>query len=268
MQNNKAMIYSENGYHFIFAMLEVQQLSVNYRGLQALESITFHLQAGQVVGLIGPNGAGKSTLFKALLGLIPVISGKVTYQDKLLKSQKQRVAYVPQRSQIDWDYPITVWNVVMMARTLSSGWFHNHSQRSKAVVKEALQKVEMLHLSDRKISDLSGGQQQRVFLARALAQEVDLFLFDEPLAGVDKKTEELILDIYSNLKAEGKTLLVSCHEWGQALNNYDRLILLNQSLIAHGSPQEVMTLENIQSAYGSSKQVRRLINPLESIMAC
>jgi manganese/iron transport system ATP-binding protein len=249
-------------------MLEVQDLSVNYRGLQALESINFQLQTGQVIGLIGPNGAGKSTLFKALLGLIPVRSGKVIFNGVLLNSQKNRVAYVPQRSQIDWDYPITVENVVMMARTTSSGWFQNHSRRSREIVKTALQKVEMLHLSDRRISDLSGGQQQRVFLARALAQEVDLFLLDEPLAGVDKKTEELILEIYSDLKAAGKTILVSCHEWGQALNNYDQLLLLNQSLIANGSPQAVMTLENIQSAYGVSKQVRRLINPLESVMAC
>jgi len=249
-------------------MLEVKDLSVNYRGLQALESINFQLQTGQVIGLIGPNGAGKSTLFKALLGLIPVRSGKVIFNGVLLNSQKNRVAYVPQRSQIDWDYPITVENVVMMARTTSSGWFQNHSRRSREIVKAALQKVEMLHLSDRRISDLSGGQQQRVFLARALAQEVDLFLLDEPLAGVDKKTEELILEIYSDLKAAGKTILVSCHEWGQALNNYDQLLLLNQSLIANGSPQAVMTLENIQSAYGVSKQVRRLINPLESVMAC
>ncbi len=249
-------------------MLEVKDLSVNYRGLQALESINFQLQTGQVIGLIGPNGAGKSTLFKALLGLIPVRSGKVIFNGVLLNSQKNRVAYVPQRSQIDWDYPITVENVVMMARTTSSGWFQNHSRRSREIVKTALQKVEMLHLSDRRISDLSGGQQQRVFLARALAQEVDLFLLDEPLAGVDKKTEELILEIYSDLKAAGKTILVSCHEWGQALNNYDQLLLLNQSLIANGSPQAVMTLENIQSAYGVSKQVRRLINPLESVMAC
>jgi manganese/iron transport system ATP-binding protein len=249
-------------------MLKVQQLSVNYRGLQALDTITFELQAGQVVGLIGPNGAGKSTLFKALLGLIPTISGQVIYDGKSLKSQKKHVAYVPQRSQIDWDYPVTVWNVVMMARTASLGWFQSCNARSQQIVKAALEKVEMSHLSDRRISDLSGGQQQRVFLARALAQEVDLFLFDEPLAGVDKKTEQLILDIYAELKAQGKILLVSCHEWGQALNNYDRLILLNQSLIANGSPQEVMTPENIQSAYGMSRQVRQLINPLESVMVC
>jgi len=249
-------------------MLEVHELSVSYRGLQALDTITFELQAGQVVGLIGPNGAGKSTLFKALLGLIPIASGKIIYDGKLLKTQKKRVAYVPQRSQIDWDYPVTVWNVVMMARTVSLGWFCHGNVRSHQIVKAALEKVEILHLSDRRISELSGGQQQRVFLARALAQEVDLFLFDEPLAGVDKKTEHLILDIYGDLKAQGKILLVSCHEWGQALNNYDRLILLNQSLIANGAPEEVMTPENIQSAYGMSRQFHQVINSLESVMVC
>lgn len=246
-------------------MLQVQQLSVNYRGLKALESISFRLQAGQVVGLIGPNGAGKSTLFKALLGLVPTISGQVNYFSKSLKSQKQRVAYVPQRSQIDWDYPVTVWNVVMMARTSYSGWFRSSSKYSQEIVKTALQKVEMLGLSDRRINELSGGQQQRVFLARALAQEADLFLFDEPLAGVDKKTEQLILEIYADLKAQDKTLLISCHEWGKTLDNYDRLILLNQSLIANGSPHEVMTPENIQSAYG---MLPRVHHPLESMLVC
>lgn len=247
-------------------MLEVQQLCVNYRGFKALDDIAFQLNTGQIVGLIGPNGAGKSTLFKAMLGLTPIISGKVILDRKLLKLQRNRIAYIPQRSQIDWDYPVTVWNVVMMARTVSLGWFRDRGKYSQEIVREALRKLEILHLSDRRINELSGGQQQRVFLARALAQEVDLFLFDEPLSGVDKKTEQLILNIYSDLKAQGKTLLISCHEWGQALNNYDRLILLNQSLIATGSPQEVMTAENIQSAYGS-KQVRQL-NPLEALMAC
>jgi manganese/iron transport system ATP-binding protein len=246
-------------------MLQVQQLSVNYRGLKALERISFRLKAGQVVGLIGPNGAGKSTLFKALLGLVPIISGQVNYFGKSLKSQKQRVAYVPQRSQIDWDYPVTVWNVVMMSRTSYSGWFCSPSKSSQKIVKTALQKVEMLDLSDRRISELSGGQQQRVFLARALAQEADLFLFDEPLAGVDKKTEQLILKIYADLKAQGKTLLISCHEWGQSLDNYDRLILLNQSLIANGLPHEVMTPENIQYAYGMPNPVH---HALESMLVC
>lgn len=247
-------------------MLEVQQLSVNYRGLQALEAVSFQLRSGIMAGLIGPNGAGKSTLFKALLGLIPVRSGQVFYHGKYLHHQKQRVVYVPQRSQIDWDYPVTVKNVVMMARTPYAGWLCGYSRRSQEIVKQALDRVNMSHLGDRRISELSGGEQQRVFLARALAQEGDLFLLDEPLAGVDKKTEALILNIYTDLKAQGKTLLISCHEWGEALTSYDHLILLNQSLIANGSPAEVMTPENIKSAYGGTNQLLHLAQP--PIMAC
>ncbi len=249
-------------------MLEVQNLSVSYRGVQALQNIDFQLNSGKIVGLIGPNGAGKSTLFKALLGLIPLISGRVFYGGIPIHQQKSKIAYVPQRSQIDWDYPITVGQVVLMGRTAHTGWFRNPNPRSQAIAQEALRKVEIFHLRDRRISDLSGGQQQRAFLARALAQEADLFLLDEPLAGVDKKTEGLIVEIYTQLKAEGKTLFVSCHEWGSALQNYDQLLLLNQSLIANGSPEEVMTLENIQIAYGMSRQMRQLISPLASAIAC
>jgi len=248
-------------------MLEVQQLSVNYRGVRALQGIQFQIHSGQLVGLIGPNGAGKSTLFKALLGLIPIISGQVFYGGMPMQHQKRKIAYVPQRSQIDWDYPITVSQVVMMARTAHTGWFRHANRRSQALVQEALQKLEIWHLRDRPIGDLSGGQQQRVFLARALAQEADLFLLDEPLAGVDKKTEGLIGEIYTQLKHEGKTLFVSCHEWGSALQNYDQLLLLNQTLIANGSPTEVMTLANMEIAYGMSQQMRQLINPL-AVIAC
>lgn len=249
-------------------MLEVRHLSVNYRGIQALEDICFKLAVGRVVGLIGPNGAGKSTLIKAILNLIPIREGQVIYQGLPLKQQRQQVAYVPQRSQIDWDYPITVWNVVMMARTAHAGWFHAPSSASREIVKEALMRVEMFKLRDRQIGELSGGQQQRVFLARAIAQQAKLFLFDEPLTAVDKKTEALILEIYAELKAQGKTLLISCHEWGEALNHYDRLLLLNQRLIANGSPIEVMTLENIQCAYGVCPQPQRFHESKETMYFC
>ncbi|MGA7937642.1 MAG: metal ABC transporter ATP-binding protein [Kovacikia sp.] len=249
-------------------MLEVQHLSVNYRGLQAIEDIGFKLSAGTLVGLIGPNGAGKSTLIKALLNLIPVQTGRVLYQGVSLKQQRQQVAYVPQRSQIDWDYPITVWNVVMMARTVHTGWFHSPSRQSQEIAKEALQRVGMLELRDRPIGALSGGQQQRVFLARALAQQADLFLFDEPLAAVDKKTEALIFEIYADLRSQGKILLISCHEWGATLNRYDRLLLLNQRLVADGSPSTVLTPENIQQAYGVPLYSRPVQEPVESSFFC
>lgn len=238
----------------ILAMLEVQNLSVNYRGVRALEDIRFTLRTGELVGLIGPNGAGKSTLIKAILGLIPRFSGRVLFERNPLHRQRRRVAYVPQRSQIDFDYPITAWNVVLMARTTTTGWFRSPSLSARRLAEAALDRVGMVDLRHRQIGELSGGQQQRVFLARALAQQADLFLLDEPFVGVDKKTEAVILDVFAELKHQGKILLVCSHEWGQALARYDRLLLLNQRLLANDAPHAVMTLENIQRAYGESLQ--------------
>jgi manganese/iron transport system ATP-binding protein len=232
-------------------MLKVQQLAVNYRGLRGLDAVSFQVSPGQLVGIIGPNGAGKSTLLKALLGLVPKSGGQVHYCTCPLHQQLERVSYIPQRSQIDWDYPITVWNVVMMARTRQLGWFRRPSRAAKEMVKAALERVEMLNLRDRRIGELSGGQQQRVFLARALAQQADLFLFDEPFTGVDKKTEAIMLEVFEELRSQGKILLLSTHEWGKSLNQLDRLLLLNQCLIADGSPQQVMTSENLSQAYGT-----------------
>jgi manganese/iron transport system ATP-binding protein len=238
-------------------MLEVQQLAVNYRGRCGLGSVTFRVPAGELVGIIGPNGAGKSTMFKAMLGLIPNVSGAVNYCTCPLHQQLERVAYVPQRSQIDWDYPITVWNVAMMARTRRLGWFRSPGKAAREIVKNALERVEMLHLRDRRIGELSGGQQQRVFLARALAQQADLFLFDEPFTGVDAKTEAIMLAVFAELRHDRKILLVSSHDWGRTLAQLDRLLLLNQSIIADGTPTQVMSPENIQRAYGSSLTVHQ-----------
>jgi manganese/iron transport system ATP-binding protein len=232
-------------------MLNVQQLAVSYRGVRGLDAVSFYIQAGELVGVVGPNGAGKSTMLKAMLGLIPVDSGKVEYDTCPLRRQLDKVAYLPQRSQIDWDYPITVWNVVLMARTRSLGWFRSPGRPAQELVKQALERVEMLDLKHRRIGELSGGQQQRVFLARALAQQADLFLFDEPFTGVDQKTEGIMLDVFEDLRSQGKILLLSTHEWGQSLSQLDRLLLLNQRLIAEGTPQEVMTAENLRQAYGT-----------------
>jgi manganese/iron transport system ATP-binding protein len=232
-------------------MLEVQQLVVNYRSVRGLDAVSFQVSPGQLVGIIGPNGAGKSTLLKALLGLVPKSSGVVRYCTCPLHQQLERVSYIPQRSQIDWDYPITVWSVVMMARTRQLGWLRSHSKAAKEIVKAALARVEMLDHRDRRIGELSGGQQQRVFLARALAQQADLFLFDEPFTGVDKKTEAIMLEVFEELRSQGKILLLSTHEWGQSLGQLDRLLLFNQHLIADGSPQQVMTPENLSQAYGT-----------------
>lgn len=248
-------------------MLEVEHLSVNYRDVQALDGIGFHLHAGELVGLIGPNGAGKSTLLKAVLGLIPKTTGRVLFQGRPLRRQRQRIAYVPQRSQIDWNYPITAWNVVMMAQTPRLGWGRSPNRAAYHRTLAALEQVDLLSLRHRQIGELSGGQQQRVFLARALAQDADLFFFDEPFTGIDKKTEDIMVRVFDDLKQQGKSLLVCSHEWGDELRRYDRLLLLNRNLLADDRPDSVMTLENIQRAYGSNIQpIQR--SRVESFLAC
>ncbi|MBR8827895.1 MAG: metal ABC transporter ATP-binding protein [Gomphosphaeria aponina SAG 52.96 = DSM 107014] len=233
-------------------MLEVQDLAVNYRGVVAVENISFSLAPGQIVGIIGPNGAGKSSLIKAILGLIPVQQGRVTFRSRALSRQLAQVAYIPQRAQIDWDYPITVQNVAMMARIRHTGLFRAPSRQSKVIVQNALERVGMWELRHRQIGELSGGQQQRVFLAQALAQEAELFLFDEPFVGVDKKTEAMIFEVFDQLKTEGKILLVVGHELREASREYDRFLLINKKLIANGSRSEVITPENLQQAYGDN----------------
>jgi manganese/iron transport system ATP-binding protein len=233
-------------------MLEVKHLAVNYRGISAVEDVSFCLESGQIVGIIGPNGAGKSTTIKAMLGLIPIESGIIKYRSRPLAKQLKQVAYIPQRSQIDWDFPIVVRSVVMMGRICHTGWFRSYSRQSKEIVRSALEKVGMWELRNRQIGELSGGQQQRVFLAQALAQEAELFFFDEPFVGVDKKTEKVIFEVFDRLKAEGKTLLVVGHELAEASRKYDRFLLINKQLIANGSRSEVITSENIQKAYGDN----------------
>ncbi|NEO32256.1 MAG: metal ABC transporter ATP-binding protein [Symploca sp. SIO3C6] len=231
-------------------MLEVHNLAVSYRNTWAISDITFSLKPGQSVALLGPNGAGKSTMVKAMLGLIPIASGTVKFCSDPLLKQLQRVAYVPQRTQIDWDYPITVWNVAMTSRTKYTGWFRQPSRQSLEIVRAALERVGMLEYCHCQIGELSGGQQQRVFLARALAQQAELLFFDEPFVGVDKKTEEIIFEIFAELKLHNKTLLVVSHDLGTSLEKYDQLLLLNKQLIAVGSREQVLTADNLNKAYG------------------
>lgn len=233
-------------------MLEVEHLDVNYRGIVAIEDVSFRAFPGQIIGIIGPNGAGKSTLVKAILGLIPSVNGIIKYRNSSIKKQLNSIAYVPQRTQLDWDYPITVQNVVMMARTASTGWFRNPSRESKEIVKSALHRVGMWEFRSRQIGELSGGQQQRVFLARALAQQADLFFFDEPFVGIDKTTEDIMFNIFKELKRDGKILILITHDLGETLTKYDYLLLLNKHIIAKGSIKEVVTTENLQRAYGNN----------------
>ncbi len=232
------------------AAIAVSNLGVYYRTVEALTNITLNVASGRVTGMIGPNGAGKSTLLKAMLGLIPASAGSVVYKGQSLQDWLEVVAYVPQRSQIDWTYPATVWDVVMMGRVRKTGWFRRFSTVSRAKAKEALERVEMSAYRNRPIGQLSGGQQQRVFLARSLAQEADIFFFDEPFVGVDQKTESILFNIFRELADAGKIVLVVNHDLGKSITNFDDLILLNKELIAFGDRQNVLKEENLYRAYG------------------
>ncbi|WP_035987469.1 metal ABC transporter ATP-binding protein [Leptolyngbya sp. KIOST-1] len=234
----------------IASKLIVDHLSVNYRDVQALRNVNLTLRPGKLVGIFGPNGAGKSTLIKAMLGLMPVVTGQVSYGNAPLAHQRDRVAYVPQRSQIDWTFPATVWDVVMMGRVKKTGWFNRFSATSRQVATAALERVDMLAFRDRPIGALSGGQQQRVFLARALAQEADIFCFDEPFVGVDQKTEAVLFRIFRELAQAGNIVLVINHDLGESITNFDQLILLNKEVIAAGPRDWVLTRDNMTRAYG------------------
>ncbi|WP_414756653.1 metal ABC transporter ATP-binding protein [Anabaena sp. CCY 9910] len=232
------------------ATINISHLGVHYRTQEALRDVNCIVKPGRITGIFGPNGAGKSTLMKAMLGLVPVSSGKVLYQEKLLMQQLGKVAYVPQRSQIDWTYPAVVWDVVMMGRVKKTGWLRSFSAVSRQVAKNALERVGMLDYCDRPIGQLSGGQQQRVFLARALAQQADIFCFDEPLVGIDQKTQTVIFEVFHELAAANKIVLVVNHDLGESISHFDDLVLLNRELIATGSRQQVLTEDNLHQAYG------------------
>lgn len=230
--------------------ITITHLGVNYRQLQALQDINCVVRAGRLTGIIGPNGAGKSTLLKGMLGLVPTARGRVLYHNKPLIAQLEKVAYVPQRSQIDWTYPATVWDVVMMGRVKKTGWLRSFSATSRHIAADALERLGMSAYRNRPIGQLSGGQQQRVFIARAIAQEAEIFCFDEPFVGVDQKTEAVIFDIFHQLADAGKIVIVVNHDLGKSITHFDDLILLNQELIASGSRQQVLIEEHLYGAYG------------------
>lgn len=229
--------------------INITHVGVNYRAQEALRDINCIIKPGRITGIFGPNGAGKSTLMKAILGLVSMSSGQVLYKNQPLMQQLEKVAYVPQRSQIDWNYPATVWDVVMMGRVKKTGWLRSFSTVSRQIAKQALERVGIGELKNRPIGELSGGQQQRVFLARALTQEAEIFCFDEPFVGIDQKTQAIIFEVFQELAKNNKIVLVVNHDLGESITHFDDLILLNCELIATGSRQQVLTEENLNRAY-------------------
>ena len=230
--------------------LEVHDLTAGYHKKPVLWGIDLQVPKGKLVGIVGPNGAGKSTLIKAAMGQVPLSSGWVKIFGKPYNENRRRVGYVPQRESVDWDFPVTVMDVVMMGRYGHVGWFKRPKKADKEIARDCLDKVKMLPFANRQISNLSGGQQQRVFLARALAQESDVYFMDEPFAGVDAATESAIITLLHELREKGKTLLVVHHDLPTARNYFDQLLLLNMRVVAYGNTEDVFTYDLLQKTYG------------------
>lgn len=230
--------------------LELHDVTVSYQKKPVLYGVDLQIPEGSLVGLIGPNGAGKSTLIRAVMGLLPLSSGWVKIFGESFKDARKRVGYVPQREEVDWDFPVNVMDVVLMGRYGRLGLFKRPGKEDREKAREALDKVSMLPFAQRQISNLSGGQQQRVFLARALAQESDLYLMDEPFAGVDAATERAIIALLQELKSRGKTILVVHHDLTTAREYFDRLVLLNMRVVATGPTEQIFTAELLQKTYG------------------
>ncbi|TMW73832.1 metal ABC transporter ATP-binding protein [Alteribacter natronophilus] len=235
--------------------IDVRELSVHYHGHLALKNINFSVDKGQLIGVIGPNGAGKSTLIKAILGL-ERSKGEVSLFGSSVKAFRKQISYVPQRNMIDWDFPVRVKDAVLMGRYAHIPWYRlRSSKKDRRKAEEALDKVGMIEFADRQIGELSGGQQQRVFIARALAQDADVFFLDEPFVGIDIKSEEIIVRLLHQLRDSGKTIFVVHHDLSKVEKYFDHLILLNQELIGAGAVKEIYTPEFLKKAYQGSAAV-------------
>jgi len=235
--------------------ITVEGLSVSYDKKRVLNNVYLRVEEGKLIGVIGPNGAGKSTLFKSILGLVESNTGTIKIFGKDIKDNRKRVAYVPQRDEVDWTFPATVKDIVLMGRFPAKSILQRMDAIDHTKAKEAMEELSILDLADRQIGALSGGQQQRVFLARALCQEADILMLDEPFVGVDITTEEHIIRVLRKLSTEGKTLLVVHHDLSTVRSYFNQVILINQRLIAYGNTEATFIPENISKTYGAPHTV-------------
>jgi ABC-type Mn2+/Zn2+ transport system ATPase subunit len=233
-------------------MINIEGLTVSYDKRLALSNVYLKIQEGNLYGILGPNGAGKSTFFKAILGLLKPDAGKITFNVSKADQLKRKMAYIPQKDHIDWQFPATVEDVVMMGRYPHKGVFERINKYDKLLAKNAIETLGLSAFSKQQIGSLSGGQQQRVFIARALCQEAEIYLFDEPFVGVDVTTEKTIIEVMKSLRDKKNTLLVVHHDLSKVNEYFDRVILLNQRLIAEGKTEDVMTQELLALAYGGT----------------
>jgi len=230
--------------------VEIHDMTVAYHRKPVLWDVDLTVPEGKLVGIVGPNGAGKSTLIKAALGLVPLVSGKVEFYGKPYRQQRHLVGYVPQRESVDWDFPVSALDVVLMGTYGRLGWVRRPGRRERAEAHECLERVAMADYAQRQIRQLSGGQQQRIFLARALAQDALIYFMDEPFVGVDAATESAIVKLLQSLRARGKTVMVVHHDLQTVTDYFDHVILLNMRLVAAGPTDSTFTNENLQKTYG------------------
>lgn len=230
-------------------LIIIEDLTISYDLKPVLWDIHLEIPKGVLMAIVGPNGAGKSTLIKGMLNLVKVVSGYTLFFGKTYKDISKNIAYVPQRGTVDWDFPTTVFDVVLMGRYGTVGWIKRPSKEDKRLAMEALEKVGMTEYKNRQISELSGGQQQRVFLARALVQEADIYIMDEPFQGVDMKTEQSIVDLLKQLHKANKTVIVVHHDLKTVEKYFNYVTLINLEIIATGSVEQVFTDKNIKKTY-------------------
>lgn len=232
-------------------IISLKDVSVSYFGKQVLENVSFEFTSGHLIGILGPNGAGKSTLMKAMLGLIPRDEGSIEINSQPITKFRKRIAYVPQRSNIDWNFPITVKDTVVIGTYPKIGLLRRPKKKDKEWAMQCLEQVGMQDFANRQIGELSGGQQQRVFLARALAQKADYYFLDEPFIGIDIASEEVIIGILKRLQSEGKIVFVVHHDLTKVKSYFNKLILINKQLIDAGPVQKVFKSENMLRAYNA-----------------
>ena len=234
--------------------IDIENVTVAYHGKVALHSASLQLEAGTICGLVGMNGAGKSTLFKAIMGFVKPATGRVLVNGLPIRQvqKKSLVAYVPQSEEVDWQFPVSVYDVVMMGRYGYMNLLRIPEESDKQAVRESLERVEMWQMRDRQIGELSGGQKKRAFFARALAQQGTTLLLDEPFAGVDIKTEKMMIDLLIELRQAGHTVLISTHDLASITTFCDKVVLINRNILAYGNTSEVFTEENLSRAFGGS----------------
>lgn len=227
----------------------VNDLTVSYYGELILDRVSFEIEKGRLVGVVGPNGAGKSTLLKGMLGLIPTDHGTVYFNNQTIQKVRKKIAYVPQRATIDWDFPINVLDTVLLGRYPSLGFFTRPKQADRDIAYECLKKVGMEKFAKRQIGELSGGQQQRVFLARALAMNADLFFLDEPFVGIDITSEEIMIHLLKELRDQGKTVFVVHHDLSKVKDYFDDLVIVNDRQVEVGEVRSILSTQKLKEIF-------------------